>query len=190
MKTPYLIEGKIFSPHLVFIKYGNSFSDEELLSLLGLKSHIPMSNDEDAISSLYLTDSNGWINIIDDWLYSLWYSSEFRTNVELLAKKYEVFWCSIGEADDSYDFSYYKNGLLQRKYVVEDPDYTKGHVTESIGQPLTAEAEALTKKDNLDKVLLIAKSIGINTDYQNLTPRKYGIPKKYGFFKTILNKLS
>jgi len=45
---------------------------------------------------------------------------DFRSNLAELASCHDVFTCFVGEADMSYDFSYYKGGsdLQDRKVAV------------------------------------------------------------------------
>ena len=189
MKTPYNINNRVFSPYLVFIKCARIYENHDLLKLLGLNNHNAIEAEDDVASYFYIARCDEWVHVIDDWFYTLWYSKNFRRNIGNLAKSYDVFTCSIGESDDSFDFEYYKNGELVRKFVVEDPDDAEKIITENYGAPLYCEAAALSQDDNMDKVLYIAKSLGINVNYDELQPLKYGIREDHSLFNQIKRRL-
>lgn len=101
---------------------------------------------------------------MDDWRYTLWHNTNFRDNVIKLSKHFDIFCCSIGDIDNSFNFRYFENGDLKREYVIEDPNGEE--VTKNFGVPFKGEEIALNKKEPLDKVLSIAKLVGINTEHQ------------------------
>ena len=114
---------------------------------------------------LRVTRDKEWIHIMDNWLYSLWQSDDFQHRVDKLGEKYDIFYCSVGDSDDGFDFTYYENGKLRRKYLVSDY-FTHLEITQNIGNPLPFEEDNLKKLDELGKVISIAKSIGIEINHK------------------------
>jgi hypothetical protein len=115
--------------------------------------------------------------LADNWHYMLWHKESTRNSIEGLATEFDVFTCSVGDSDDSFDFVYYREGKLLRRYVVTDPDYNGGSVAEDIGESLPTESDILAdSSDQLAMVLSLAKSIGIKTDYREDELRVYVSP--------------
>ncbi|MGY8769890.1 MAG: hypothetical protein ACKVH8_15845 [Pirellulales bacterium] len=124
-----------------------------------------------------LADDGEWTMLADSWHYTLWHRNSTRIAIEELATMYDVFTCSVGDSDESFDFLYYENEILIRKFVVEDPNYNGGSVTENYGSPLPRESEILaSNSDQLKMVLKIARSLGIKTDYTEDELRIYVSP--------------
>jgi len=103
---------------------------------------------------------------MDNWWYNLWHSDSFRKKIDKLGEKYDIFYCSMGDCDYSFDFTYYKDGLLRRKYVVDDPDFKGGKLIENIGKSLPFEEDNLKNIGQGGKIISIAKSIGIETNHK------------------------
>ncbi|MCP4359372.1 MAG: hypothetical protein GY796_15265 [Chloroflexi bacterium] len=115
--------------------------------------------------------------LADNWYYSLWHNPSTRPTIEQLAASFDVFACSVGDCDDSFDFVYYQNAQLVRKYVVTDPHFRGGSVTEDVGKPFPAESDILANTSNqLTMVLKLASSLGIKTDYKDHDLRIYVPP--------------
>src|SRR4029079_5465413 len=100
-----------------------------------------------------------WTLLADDWYYTLWHLKSTQLAIASLAARHDVFACSVGECDHSFDFIYYKNGQLIRKYVVVYPSFTRREVVEDFGDPLPGETAALQHECELHVVLTIAHSI-------------------------------
>jgi hypothetical protein len=111
---------------------------------------------------------------MDGWSYALWQSA-IRERIEQLSRAHDIFYCSVGNDDHSFEFVYYEDGRLKRKYIVEDPTYEGGEVVEELGTPLANEALALQEEDELDKVLSVAKSLGIEINHSPANIRTYRI---------------
>jgi hypothetical protein len=95
-----------------------------------------------------------------------------------LAKRHDVFACSVGDSDHSYDFVYYHGGRLRRKYVVEDPHWHGGSVAEDYGLPLPGESEANQVPDELTRVLFLASLLGIDLQHEGKSVRIYTKPRR------------
>jgi hypothetical protein len=91
-------------------------------------------------------------------------------------ESHDVFACSVGDCDRSFDFVYYRGSRLVRKYVVADPDFRGGVVVEDVGRPLPGEWAAFRQAGELSIVLGIAASLGIKTDYTERDVRVYAQP--------------
>ncbi|WP_338765591.1 hypothetical protein WAF17_01965 [Bernardetia sp. ABR2-2B] len=154
--------GSFHSPFLIFIKGLNHLPDIEILQLLELQNVETRDFEKETECYLRITRDKEWVHIMDNWFYGLWHSKSFKNRVDKLGEKYDIFYCSVGDCDNSFDFTYYKNGLIQRKYVVSDD----GKMIESKGKPLPFEEDNLKESDELDKVISIAKSIGIETNHK------------------------
>ena len=120
-----------------------------------------------------LADAGKWVLIADDWHYTLWHMSSTRPTLAVFAEHCDVFAGSAGDCDHSFDFLYYKDFHLIRKYVVDDPDFKGGRLVENVGEPLPGESAAFKQSDELKIVLEIAASLGIKTDYTERDLRVY-----------------
>lgn len=62
----------------------------------------------------------------------------------MLSKSYDVFRNSLGDIDDSFDFEYYQNGELVRKFVFKHDVFKKTEfIAVDIGRKLVGEPTAL-----------------------------------------------
>ena len=52
--------------------------------------------------------------LADDWHYTLWHMESTRLAIEAIAKFHEIFACSEGDCDRSFDYVYYQDGRLMR----------------------------------------------------------------------------
>ena len=119
------------------------------------------SRDGNDKNCIYLYRQGEWVHIMDNYYYTHWCSSEFQTSINELGKIYEVFTCRLKDNNDSYDFSYYRNGILLRQYISESPNYSDVIVKINTGEKLSAELEINQIMINMDIPLIIAKSLGI-----------------------------
>ena len=169
----YLDGNTFFSPFYMFIKDNHQLEDEELLEQLGLTNYQLLQDATESRKCLYITEDNNWKHLMDDWSYTLWHNKDIRNRLRELSQRFDVFYCSIGDYDESFDFVYCQQGMEKRKYVVEDPFYNGGEVTENIGQALKAEEIALEEEEAVDKVLCLAVSLGVNIHHNLETTRCY-----------------
>ncbi|MFT5618169.1 MAG: hypothetical protein ACI85I_001400 [Arenicella sp.] len=164
----HFIDEKPFAPYFIFIKGINEMNDKDVLELLDLGKGNLVETTE-AEDGEYLDDENctyiykcrNWVHIMDSWFYSLYHSQKLRSRIEELGKSYEIFTCSVGDSDRSFDFRYFKNGEKVREYIVDSPNYNDQIVRIDFGSALSSEKEALQKKDESDTVLHIAESLGV-----------------------------
>lgn len=161
-----------FSPFLIFIKGATKLADSELLSLLNLNEYYMVESssenqgDKNLTGYLFIANSDEWVCIMDDWSYALWCNKEIRKRLLAVSNEYDVFYCSVGDIDDSYDFAYFKSGEVIREYIVEDHSFKRGVVVKDFGVPFPVESEAFLHKEIYEKVITIAKSLGIKFHLQ------------------------
>ncbi len=168
---------RLFAPFYIFVKDKSKLSDDQLLEKLDLKHYKPVLKKEDQElpdkQYLYISDDGNWKHLMDDCSYGLWHELEIGLRIEGLSKEFDIYSCSIGDIDDSYEFVYYKDGIKIREYEVKDYDFDGGIVVKNSGQALEFEQDALAEKEVLDKVLAIAKSIGIHINHNAVNIRCY-----------------
>ncbi|MEM1216368.1 MAG: hypothetical protein AAGJ82_11820 [Bacteroidota bacterium] len=99
---------------------------------------------------------------MDNWYYSLYHLNANYAFVDQLGDQVDIFQCSVGDADHSFDFKYYKDGQLRRSYCATNPSYRKGEleITVDVGASLPSEHLYLKSDDEFDKVLNIAFAQG------------------------------
>lgn len=182
----------VYSPYYIFIKTHNQLTAEKLLQKLDLQLYT-LINDPIARQKIigfstnphfFTYQGNQWFHIMDSMLYSLWHEKQLVARLEQLANDYDLFYGSVGDTDESFEFVYYENGSLKRAYTVEDPEYKGGRVTRNIGSPFDVESIALSQNDELDTILMIAASLGITVQHQYNEVDVY-IKKTRSFFSFV-----
>lgn len=176
MAVQIVISGRIHSPHFIFIRCDGAYTDAELLQKLELVGYERIKSPPDLRPYVCITNDRQWTHIADDWSYTLWHMPSTRDVIEEFGKDHEVFACSVGECDRSWEFVYYRNGRLLRKYIVEDPHFRGGVVVEDHGVPLEGEEEARKLTDEQETVLAIASSLGIDVRHNERAIRVYARP--------------
>lgn len=156
-------QGIPHSPYFIFINGLSDKSDVEVLSLLELHTAEKVEHNESLMDKecIYISRDANWVHIMDNWFYSHWHSKELRQKIDELGKKQEIFTCSIGDCDLSFDFKYFAEGRKLREYIVQSPNFNNQIIMTDSGVPLPAENIGVKKKDPLDKVMYIARSLGI-----------------------------
>ena len=88
-----------------------------------------------------MSRDNEWVHLMDNFYYAHWHSKSLTERIDELGKEYEIFTCSVGDCDESFEFKYFKNGQN--------------------GKPMMVEREAFNLEDQLDCVLYITHSLAI-----------------------------
>jgi len=113
-------------------------------------------------SYVVFANDSEWTHIADDFGYTLWHRS-----VEAIAElsaSYDVFRNSIGDIDNSFEFEYYRDGKLVRKFVFEDNVFERTQiVTADSGAKLIGEPKTFDSlKSSAQKMLPeITEALGI-----------------------------
>jgi hypothetical protein len=178
MNDTLFIDGRLHTPYFIFVRCAGRYSDADLLQQLGLAAYRRTKSARLLEHYAIFADDGQWTMIADDWYYTLWHMPSTRPALEELGRSCDVFAGSVGECDHSFDFVYYQNSRLVRRYVVDDPDFRGGIIVENTGVPLPGEAAAFKEADELRIVLGIAASLGIRTDYTEKDVRVYAPLKK------------
>ena len=175
---PRIINGRFHSPFFIFIKEGSNYSDCDLLEKLGINNYLPLEGDQQASACLYITEDKEWAHVMDDWYYTLWHMKHLHDKLIDLSLLHDIFTCSVGEMDYSYDFNYYIDGAVVRRYIVQDShcDRSKSVVVENLGPPMHGEELAFSCKEELDVVISLAESLGVVIKHDLSTIRCYGVP--------------
>lgn len=175
---------KFDSGFYTFIKSENKLSDKDLLTRLKIYNYqyLPEEKKKEAFqydsSKLYITEVDEWTHVMDDWGFSfrkhLWMHKE-KVIIRNLAKSFEVFQCSIGDSDGSFDFRYYKEGILQREYIIRNKklSFTETYIAKNLGNPFVKEEIALKKPGEINKVLSVAELLGIKINHELAKIRSY-----------------
>jgi hypothetical protein len=174
----FIINGDLHSPYFIFIRCRKLYRDTEVLSHFGIGHYQRASDVTPHTYARYaiLADAGEWTLIADDWYYTLWHMPGTRDAIAQLGKSFDIFACSVGDSDDSFDFVYYRDGRMVRKHVVVDPEYRDGVVKESFGSPLSGEYETGKLPDYLPYVLEIARGLGIDPPHSEEQLRCYKSP--------------
>lgn len=176
-----IINGLPHTPYLIFLNGLKDKTDQEILELfdLGDNKETAIRNDLSDKYCIYMSRDDNWIHLMDNYFYTHWHSKNFSMKVEELGRNYELFSCSVGDCDLSFDFKYYKNGNKIREYVVESPNYNDEILKVNYGEPLLGENEGMQKNDQFNRVTHIASSLGIEipTDLNKI--KCYEIKTKY-----------
>jgi hypothetical protein len=161
------------APQFIFVRCAEKCPDVDLLQAFGLSTYRRAKWLWGLERYVVLADDGQWTMVADDWFYTLWHMSSTRPAIEKLGRNYEVFACSINDWDYSFEFVYYSDGRLVRRYVVKDLGFRRGQVVENFGEPLPGESVAFREADELDIVLKVAASLGIRVDYTKRDIRVY-----------------
>lgn len=167
-------DGKLYAPYYIFLRCAGEYADWDLLERFGLGGYKRVKSAPRMLRYAIIADDGTWTLLADDWFYTLWHKKTTRSTIEKLAEQHDIFACSVGDCDRSFDFVYYQDGRLVRKFVVADPNFRGGTVVENFGEPLPAEADAFKQNDELRIVLELAASLGIKTQYTEAQARIYG----------------
>ena len=177
MNRSLVIHETIHSPYFIFVRCNGAITDTDILQRFGLAKYSAARCAPRMGLYAVLADDGEWTMLADNWHYQLWHRESTGNAINDIATTYDVFTCSVGDSDDSFDFIYYRNGKLVRKYVVTDPHYSGGTISEDIGESLKQESDILANSDGqLKLVLALAKSVGIRTDYAEDELRVYVSP--------------
>jgi hypothetical protein len=162
MSQPFIRNRYLHAPYFIFVRTTGVYTDVELLHQLGVTQVARDWTPSRTTRSLFVTEDQEWMHVADDWSYTLWHSPSVRIALTNLAMRHDVFTCSVGDSDRSFEFAYYKDTHLLRHYAVDISLSGKRGVVTDIGRPLPGEAEALQREESLEIVLGIAQSLGID----------------------------
>src|SRR5688572_9450941 len=179
---PFLKWGFLHTPFMIYIRSYNTLSDENFMTLFGLRDYQKTFPPLPSIGwHVVFENDTEWTHIADDYRYTLWHSPRTTAAIEELSRSYDVFRCSIGDIDESFEFEYLRNGNRIRKFIFEHDVFKKTQiVTVDKGQRLQGEpAELDDLKSSAEKMFpTITQALGIVSVTHPLQNRFYG--KKAG----------
>jgi len=158
------------------MRCAGQYSDADLLAKFGIHHYKRVAKPPRHGPHATFFDSGEWTMLADDWYYTLWHMKTTRPAIKRLSQFSDIYACSIGDCDHSFDFIYYQGGKLVRKYVVADPDFKSSNVVKDIGQQLPGEPEALKLDGQLETVLSISDALGIQGPVPGDKLRFYASP--------------
>jgi hypothetical protein len=173
MADSLFIHGQLHAPYFIFLRCAGRYSDMALLRQFGLSTYLPTKTTHRVDRYAILADDGQWILIADDWYYTLWHMPSTHSTLGMLAKTCDVFACCVADCDRSFDFVYYQDSRLVRRYVIDDTGFQGGRVVENVGSPLPDESTSFKQTDEVKIVLGIANSLDIKTDYTDRDIRIY-----------------
>jgi len=169
------IEGRLHSPHFVFLRTVD-IPIPRLLTLLGY-ADAPACEFEFATPGLLFTRCSSWTHIVDDWLYTLWHRRDRLRVYEELSHEALLFTFAVGDTDESYEFAIYRDGTAVRRHVVISPNYSDRVVQESVGDPLPLEDSWLYQSDGEEIGFKLAESLGVELDQSARPLQCFSIPE-------------
>jgi hypothetical protein len=130
---------------MIYVRSHNRLSDEYFMRLFGLQDYYKVFPPLPFLGlHVVFANDNEWTHIADDYGYTLWHSPKTVEAIEMLSKSYDVFRNSLGDIDDSFEFEYYQNGELVRKFVFKHDVFKKTEfIAVDIGRKLVGEPTAL-----------------------------------------------
>ena len=94
--------------------------------------------------------------------------------VEDFSKIYNVFYGFVADVDPSYGVTYFQNGKLIKKLIVDGSDWSRSPVTiEDIGETLSTATNFRYLKSDRDKVYSIAEFFGVPMPLKSTPARCY-----------------
>jgi hypothetical protein len=160
MTDQLIHDGQLHSPFFIFVRQPHGLSDVQILALFALDAYERTSQPTRHGRHAIMSDGLGWTMLADDWYYTLWHLKTTRPAINELAKRNELYACTEGDCDRSFDFAHYKNGQLTREYVVRSPHFSDRQVVKNWGAPLPGEA-GLLEKDGHNIGIELAAKLGI-----------------------------
>lgn len=150
---------------MIYVRSYNRLSDQDFLEIFGLQEYheasLPLS-----FNSKHVVFANDfeWTHIADDYYYTLWHNPRTIEAIIELSKSYDIFRNSVGDIDESFEFEYYQNGNLVRKFVFEHDVFKKTKmVSVDIGTKIFGEPKTFSSLKNSAEEMFptITQGLGI-----------------------------
>ncbi len=172
--------GRLHSPYFIFME--GRLPDHLVLRLLGLQNYVPVQvTGHGREREVCITEDKSWVHVADDWQYTLWHKgTPILERLHREAPQASLFAISVGDSDDSFGFTLYAGGQLQRRLEVDDPKYSRQErvVRVDVGARLSIENEELENGEPWAYVLHLAGQMGVVFDHHAENTRCYAAPNK------------
>jgi len=165
MRDQFLYDGQLHSPFFVFLREPHGYSDQKLLAKFGLDDYRLAANVNSYGRHAIIANAGGWTMLADDGYYTLWHMKSTRRAIQKLARHHDLYTCSEGDCDRSFDFAFYANGQLLREYAVQSPRFTDRTISKDYGIPLPGEAELL-RNNGCNIGIELAAGLGIKNRFE------------------------
>src|SRR4051794_2286582 len=109
MSSSLFPHGELYAPYFLFIRGAGKYADADLLRRFGLTAYRPTRHPERFGRYVVLADDGQWTMVADDWYYTLWHSQVTRSALADLGRTCDVFACSVGDCDRSFEVLYYRD---------------------------------------------------------------------------------
>lgn len=166
-----IIKGQLQAPFYLIIKDYKELEIQELFESLNIERYsyqIKEDKEKVGLNSwdvLYVIRRGNWIQLMDNWGYTLWHDKRIHQDIEKLSKSYEIFQFSFSDAYYDYDFTYFKNGELMRRFSIVANTPKEEVIKVDFGIPLKGESGKHKYKEPIKKIIPIVKSLGITFDH-------------------------
>lgn len=162
---PFLKWGHLHTPFMIYVRSYNSITDQEFMQLFGLQGYQKATPPlKFAGPHVVFANDSEWTHIADDFFYMLWQDPRTSLVIAELGRSYDVFRNSIGDIDDSFEFEYYRDGELVRKFVYEHNVFEGTRsIIEDSGSNLMGEPETFEELSTAAEKMFpeITKTLGI-----------------------------
>ena len=177
---PLMAPGLLHSYHVVFVRLRGKMSDQEVLramGLVGLKVLDPVEQIQlVGPGHVFLARSSGWLHVAGDWMQTLDRALGDRQVLRDLSVSADVVELIIGDCDQSYKYSVWKDGELRRRRVVESPGFTDRVLTEDVGELLPNESPELLENAGGKVQAKVLEWLGIEVLRLPGEVLRYGVP--------------
>ena len=169
---PCTINGHIHTGFAAFYQTAGEVTPGQLIHELELARYQP---EETSRLYKYLTiaDDGRWIHLCDSYGYYLYHDKQLTPKLRKLAKRFDTLIICFPDADNSFDIEYWQGGLVKRKISFDDNWGEKKPPYNLVGEPFPAEAMIKYGEDPDSMLWEVARSIGIQTDYEELEFHTY-----------------
>jgi hypothetical protein len=164
--------GNLCLPYWIALRPSGQYSDAVLLDIFGLTGYRQSSSRPHLEPCVVLANCGEWALIADGLAYILSNRLSTRPAVEALGRQCEVFECYLADCIDEFEFAYYRDGRLIRRYSV-----TEGQdgpvLLADVGDVLPGEVDAATQPYRPETRLAVAAALGIKTTFTEQDVRCY-----------------
>lgn len=161
--TAFLKTGEVHSPFFVFIHHSPRPSDKSILKALGCRSYrlvAPGKTHHDG-RHLVIGHTEEWTVVADDYYYTLWHSEKDTHKIESYVQSLaEAFVCRWPDVDETFSFSYWKDGECVRSYALVQDGWVAPIRREESGERLPIETDELASMPVDEQLRLICKELG------------------------------
>ena len=168
-------DGRLWSGHFIFVRDAGTLSDANFLCALGLRDYTPDREPFFPCRYAHITRTPDWSGYADDWLYTAYNSAGITDAVSRLGRNYEVLRVAIGDADQSFEFYHFLDGILHRGFHFQD--YAgKSSIIFDCGSLLKCESGFQLGSDPWPYLCAVTDEIGIDSRTMTGTLSSYSRP--------------